>query len=130
MDIQRLETYQKTIAEISHISERIESLRSAMTNACSHLSQTGVSGSISSDKIANQVAELQKLEDEHKERRQFLETESIAIEEWISSFPVNQAMVIRCRYVYGFKWDVVARMSGYANRMSCWRVIEKALNAC
>lgn len=113
MTIDDLKGVRRQQLDISSLQERILRLRAAMERSTpSYRQATG--GTPDPDWILSQLAKLEQLEGELRERVIAMESSIQAVDDAISRLPDQQAIVMRLRYVDGLSWRVVAKRAGYS----------------
>lgn len=98
--------------EIADLKENIEKLR-LQAQSISATRITGASaGSGSPDKIADNLARVDKLIQHYQQKVERLLIQQKKIEEAIESLPANERILMRYRYIDGLDWiDVAANMN-------------------
>ena len=98
--------------EIADLKENIEKLR-LQAQSISATRITGApAGSGSPDKIADNLARVDKLIQHYQQKVEWLLIQQKRIEEAIESLPANERLLMRYRYIDGLNWiDVAAKMN-------------------
>lgn len=106
--------------------ERIARLRSAMEGLNRVMRNSPDSHAVPTDKLAKQMAELDKLERQLAEDVIDYERRVRALEGRLATLPVAQRRVMELRYIRGLKWKAVAKKVGYSVD-NCFKLHRKAL---
>jgi len=117
LTIDDLKNVRRQKLRVTALEERIDSLRSRaeytrqQLGACGHSDPTR-------DRLAEYVAELDKLERELTGEMIALEKQLVAVDAELAKLPENQEKVLRLRYCEGLSWKKVAEKVGYSERQS------------
>ncbi|MEL7609478.1 MAG: hypothetical protein AAGU74_08215 [Bacillota bacterium] len=129
MTLQELQACRDIRGQIESLDERIERLRSQAERTVRQLS-LAPGGGRGDDHLAVYAARLEELERQLAARRIELEERRQACEMWIAELPVQQAKIMRMRYVDGVKtWGEVAQRAHYSYR-HCTKIHAAALKKC
>lgn len=124
MTIQDLQACRDIRGQIESLDERIVRLRSQAERLCRPL--TGLPGGDESDHLAKYVAKLDELERQRAGQIITLEERLQACDDWIATLPVQQANVMRLRYIRGLPWRQVAERANYC-RQHCTKIHKAAI---
>ena len=99
--------------KIRRLNENIERLRSEMESTTKALSAVPTGGG-GHDRLGEQICTFIGLISQKADQVLALETLKNKVEEWASTLPEHQGLIICLRYVDGLSWKRVAKAANYS----------------
>ena len=124
MTIDDLKNVRRQKLRVEVLQERIDRLRSRAEYNQRQLGECGRSDP-TRDRLAEYVAELDKLERHLTGEMISLEKQLVVVDAELAKLPENQEKVLKLRYVEGLSWVKLADIIGYSVRQSI-RILENS----
>ncbi len=124
MTKEELQGYKDLNREIELLEEEAVNLRTRLESPAQQAMTGTPKGTSSHDKIGDMVAKLGELYDLINGKWDELIGRRIAIEKAIEALEPGDRLLIRYRYITGYKWDKIAETMGYS-----WKQIHRIHNS-